>query len=90
MLWPAACTLAYQWLVTALVALIYITVALRIYVTVYVVTQIFYSEVIVQEMAWYVTRPSVSFNFVFDECLEAVFVRTKIVNVTLADSHKHN
>jgi hypothetical protein len=47
MLWPAACTLAYQWSVTELMALVYITVTLRIYATVYMVTQIFYSEIIV-------------------------------------------
>ncbi len=47
MLWLAACTLAYQWSVTMLVALIYIAIALRIYVTIYVVTQIFYSKIII-------------------------------------------
>ena len=41
-------------------------------------------------MAWYVTRPPETFNSVFDKCLEAVFVRTKIINVALADGHKHN
>jgi hypothetical protein len=43
MLWQVACTLAYQWSVTAFLALIYIAIALRVCITIYVVTQIFYS-----------------------------------------------
>jgi hypothetical protein len=41
-------------------------------------------------MAWYITRPSETFNFVFDKCLEAVFVRTEVINVALAYGHKHD
>ena len=41
-------------------------------------------------MAWYVTRPSDTFNSFSDKCLEAVFVRAKVINVALADGNEHN